>query len=67
MQYVAFHDLLAGLAALVLLTAVIALAVIGREIPPLLEGGFGVAIGYVFRGGVQVTNELRHRKPTPDP
>lgn len=67
MQYVAFHDLVAGLAALVLLFAVITLAIIGREIPPLLEGGFGVAIGYVFRGGVQMTNELRHRNNKPNP
>lgn len=62
MRLVPLHDWIAGLAALMLLAAGIALAILGREIPPFLQSGFALALGYVFRGGIQAANEARHRK-----
>lgn len=61
MPPVTFHDVIAGLFAVGLLVALVLLTVLNRAIPDFLTGAFGVAVGYVFRGGVQVANDMRHR------
>lgn len=61
MKYLPLHDLLGGLAALGLTVGVILLAALGRECPEQLWSGFLLAMGWLFRSGVQLQNELRHR------
>jgi len=60
-RWVPFHDLVAGVATLGLLAGVLLLTVLGIAVPSFLSAAFGIAIGWVFRGGVQLQNELRHR------
>jgi len=54
------HDLLASTVTLFLLSAVIALTVLGRPVPDLLTASFGTAMGYVFRGAVDGINGRNH-------
>lgn len=60
-RWVPFHDLVAGIATLGLLAGVLVLVVLEIAVPSFLSAAFGIAIGWVFRGGVQLSNELRHR------
>jgi len=60
-RWVPFHDLVAGIATLCLLVGVLVLVVLEIAVPSFLSAAFGIAIGWVFRGGVQLQNELRHR------
>ncbi len=46
-----FVDLVAGVAALILITTVAALAILGRPGNDLLTGAVGAAIGWIFRAG----------------
>lgn len=61
-EYLRGHDVIAGVMCLGLLVGILALAVLGRECPAHLENGFLLALGWVFRSGVQLQNELRHRE-----
>ena len=47
-----FHDRVAAAIAIILVLAIVGLAAFSREAPQLLGTAFSVAIGYVFRGGV---------------
>jgi len=60
-RWVPFHDLVAAIATLGLLAGVLVLIVLGIAVPSFLSAAFGVAMGWVFRGGVQLQNELRHQ------
>ena len=57
-----FFDILAGLMALILLSAIIGLVFLEREIPEVLTGAFGVAVGFVFRTGVERANGVIERR-----
>lgn len=61
MQGVKLHDLLGGVVALALVAGVVLLAILGRECPEQLWSGFMLAMGWLFRSGVQLQNDLRHR------
>jgi len=65
-RWVPFHDLVAGVVTIGLLAGVLLLIVQGIAVPSFLSAAFGIAIGWVFRGGVQLQNELRHRKESND-
>lgn len=60
-RWVPFHDLVAAVATLGLLAGVLMLTVLGIAVPNFLSAAFGIAMGWVFRGGWQLQNELRHR------
>lgn len=61
-KYVSYHDLLAGVVAVILLLAVLALVFLERPVPDFLSGAFVAVIGYAVRGGVQVANDASHRR-----
>lgn len=61
MEAVKLHDILGGLVALALVAGVVLLAILGRECPEQLWSGFMLAMGWLFRSGVQLQNDLRHR------
>lgn len=61
MKDIALVDIVGGLVALALVVGVILLAVLGQECPGELRSGFMLALGWLFRSGVQVQNDLRHR------
>jgi len=60
-RWVPFHDLIAGLATLGLLAAIVLLTALEQAIPTQISTGFTLALGWTFRGGYQLQNELRHR------
>lgn len=60
-RWVPFHDLVAGIATLILLAGVLVLVILQITVPGFVSAAFGVAMGWAFRGGVQAANELRHR------
>jgi len=60
-RWVPFHDLVAGIATLGLLAGILLLSVLNQPIPQLFSTGFTLALGWTFRGGWQLQNELRHR------
>jgi hypothetical protein len=60
-RWVPFKDLVAGVATIGLLAGVIVLVVLGVDVPAYLSAAFTVAMGWVFRGGAQLQNELSHR------
>jgi len=60
-RWVPFHDLVAGLATLGLLAGVLLLSALNQPIPQYVSTGFTLALGWTFRGGWQLQNELRHR------
>lgn len=53
------QDLFAGIAALILLSGVVILAIEGKEVSPALAGAAGAAVGYLFRGQVEVVMTSR--------
>jgi len=65
-RWVPFHDLVAGVATVILLAGVLMLVVLGIAVPTFLSTAFGLAMGWVFRGGWQLQNELRHRNRSND-
>ena len=65
-RWVPFHDLVAGVATLALLAAIVLLTTLKIEVPGQISSGFTLALGWVFRGGYQLQNELRHRKGNKD-
>jgi hypothetical protein len=65
-RWVPFHDLIAGLATLGLLAAIVLLTALEQAVPAQLSTGFTLSLGWVFRGGYQLQNELRHRKGSKD-
>jgi len=66
MKLIPLHDLIAGLVTVGLLVGIILLAVLGQECPDILQSGFTLALGWIFRSGVQLQNELRHQKRSDD-
>jgi hypothetical protein len=62
MKLIPFYDLVAGLASLMLIAAVITLAILGRGCPEELRSAVTLALGWIFRSGVQLQNELRHQE-----
>jgi len=60
-RWVPFHDLVAGVATVILLAGILVLTALSIPIPQFLSHAFTVAIVWTFRGGVQLQNELRHR------
>jgi len=64
MQGVKLHDVVAGLVALGMLGGIILLAVLQLQCPDELRNGFMLALGWLFRSGVQLQNDLRHRGRT---
>jgi len=60
-HWVPFHDLVAGVATLGLLVGILLLAVLNQPVPQYLSTGFTLSLGWTFRGGYQLQNELRHR------
>lgn len=61
MRGIPFHDLVAGLAALMLVAGILALVFVGRPVPDFLSHAFTMALAWAARGGVQAANDLRHR------
>jgi hypothetical protein len=55
------RDVIAGIAALVLIGAVVGLSITSRQVPDSLTGALGIAIGWVFRGA---SNGVGKGKPT---
>jgi len=60
-RWVPFHDLVAGVATLGLLVGIVLLTALGQAVPAQISTGFTLALGWTFRGGWQLQNELRHR------
>lgn len=58
---VPFHDAVAGIVTVGLLVGILLLLALSVSIPQYVSGAFTLAMGYTFRGAVQVANELRHR------
>lgn len=58
---VPIHDVVAGIIAIGLLVGILVLAVSGQDCPEYLRTVFAIAMTWTFRGGVQLSNELRHR------
>jgi hypothetical protein len=56
------RDAIAGLAAILLIGAVIGLSLTGQQVPDSLTGALGIAIGWVFRGA---SNGVGTPKVTP--
>ena len=65
-RWVPFHDLVAGVATLALLAAIVLLTALEAAIPTQISTGFTLALGWTFRGGYQLQNELRHRNRSND-
>lgn len=65
-RWVPFHDLVAGAATLGLLAAIVLLTALGQAVPAQISTGFTLALGWTFRGGYQLQNELRHRNRSND-
>ncbi len=46
------HDYLAAVFSVILLVSVVAIVILGHQVPEILTGAFGAALGYVFRGAL---------------
>lgn len=57
-----FYDVIGAVVTLLLLVAVIAYPLFGRDVPQAILTPFSVAMGWVFRGAAQVANDYSHRK-----
>ena len=64
-RWVPFHDLIAGIVTIGLLAGVVVFTLAGIAVPAFYSTAFGLAMGWVFRGGVQLGNELSHRNKGP--
>lgn len=60
-RWVPFHDLVAGIATIILLAGILLLLGLQQPIPQFLSHALIGALTWTFRGGVQLSNELRHR------
>lgn len=58
---VPLHDKLVAAVILVLLVGVLALTGLRVPIPEYLVNAFTLALGWLFRGGIQAANEYLHR------
>jgi hypothetical protein len=66
MNLIPLKDYIAGLVTVVLLVGIILLAVLGQQCPDILQTGFTLALGWIFRSGAQFANELQHQKGSND-
>ena len=64
-RWAPFHDLIAGVVTIGLLAGVVVFTLAGIAVPGFYSTAFGLSMGWVFRGGVQLQNELRHRNRGP--
>lgn len=55
-----FYDYIIALVVLMVVGAIIAMAVLQREVPQYLVDAFAACMGWLLRGGAQVANELYH-------
>jgi hypothetical protein len=66
MNLIPLKDYIAAVVTVGLLVGIILLAVLGQECPDILQSGFTLALGWIFRGGAQLQNELRHQNRSND-
>lgn len=62
MKLIPIHDIIAGVIAVGLLVIIGILVILQQPIPEIVSLPFASFTTWAVRGGVQASNELRHRK-----